>query len=314
MSLRSLTLRSTGALLLVLLFLLSACGTSGNSTNNTGNNQKGSLTVASKLDVESQLLTKMYSLLLQKAGYQVNEKLALGNSNIIFQAITSGSIDLYPEFTATGLNKLQIPSTYDPQKDYQAVKDGFNTKYKLSWLDAAPLNDGYALCTSKETSQKLGITSISDLLPKVSQLTLTSPSDGVEFVDGLKQVYNITTKSFKNTTTVDYALGFDAVKSDKAQITVCYGTDATVPQSGFIFLKDDKNGFPAFNPAPVVRNDILEKHSDIATVLNPLAPKLTTEVSIQLQEQVAQKKNDGASSSRAVTLVATDFLKQQGLL
>jgi osmoprotectant transport system substrate-binding protein len=314
MSLRSFKLKSAGALVLLLLLLLSACGTSGNSTGSTGNNSKGKLTVASKLDVESQLLSKMYSLLLQKAGYQVNEKAALGNSNIVFQAISSGSIDLYPEFTATGLNKLQVPTTYDPQKDYQAVKDGFDKQYKLTWLDASPLNDGYELCTSKETSQKLGITSLSELQAKVSQLVLTSPSDGTAFVDGLKQVYNITTKSFKSTSTVDYALGFEAVKNDKAQITVCYGTDATVPQSGFIFLKDDKNGFPAFNPAPVVRNDILQKNPDIASVLNPLAPKLTTDVSIQLQQQVATQKKDGASVSHAVTQVATDFLKQQGLL
>lgn len=317
MSLRSLKTKSAGALILVLLMLLSACGTSGNSpSSNTGSGStpKGNLVVGGKLDVESQLLTKMYTLLLQKANYKVTEKPALGNSNIVFQAITSGSIDIYPEFTATGLNKLQVPTTYDPQKDYQAVKDGFDKNYKLSWLDAAPLNDGYALCTSKETSQKLGITSISDVKAKASQLALTSPSDGVSFVDGLQKVYGLTTKSFKSTQTVDYALGFDAVKSDKAQITVCYGTDATVPQGGFVFLKDDKNGFPAFNPAPVVRNDIAQKYPDIASVLNPLAPKLTTDVSIQLQTQVAQKKSDGASVSRAVTLVATDFLKRQGLL
>ncbi|HEY7419533.1 MAG TPA: glycine betaine ABC transporter substrate-binding protein [Ktedonobacteraceae bacterium] len=306
---RALRTPFTVLFLCTVLLTLAACGGTG---SNTGS--KGTLTIGSKLDNESQLIAKMYTLLLQKAGYKVNEKAALGNSAIIFQAISSGAIDLYPEFTATGLNKLNIPSTYDPQKDYQNVKNGFQSKYNLTWLDPSPLNDGYAICTSKSESQKLGITTISQLAPQVSKLVLTSPSDGIAFIDGLQHTYGFSTKSFKQAKTVDYALGFQAVSSDQSQMTVCYGTDATVPQQNFIFLKDDKNGFPAFNPAPVVRSSVLNKYSDIAPTLNKLAPYLTTDVSIQLQENVAQIHNGGASTAQAVTEVATNFLKSKGLL
>jgi osmoprotectant transport system substrate-binding protein len=321
-SLRSLKAKSIVTLLFAALLLLSACGTTGNSGGTTGSSSggttpaasKGTITVGGKLDTESQLLTKMYTLLLRKAGFTVNEKAALGNSTIVFQAITSGQIDLYPEFTATGLNKLGLPSANDPQKDYQTVKDAYSKQYQITWLDPAPLNDGYALCTSQDQSTKLGITNISQLTSKASSLVLTSPSDGVSFVDGLKSAYGLTTKSFKKTQTVDYALGFQAVKSGQSQITVCYTTDGSVKTSGFIFLDDDKHGFPEFNPAPIVRNDVLQKYPDIATALNPLAPKLTTDVSIQLQGQVADKKKAGESVSKAVTDVATAFLQSQGLL
>lgn len=326
---RSLRAKMLALFLCLPLLTLAACGATSNTPgSNTGssssgssssgngncNGNKGDLVVGGKLDVEAQLLTKMYTLLLCKAGYHVTEKAALGNSNIVFQAITSHAIDMYPEFTATGLFKLNIPSTYNPQKDYQAVKDGFNSKYQITWLDPAPLNDGYALCTTKDEAQKLGISKISDVVSQVSKLALTSPSDGVSFVDGLQKTYNITTKSFKSVQTVDYALGFKAVSSGQSQITVCYGTDATVPKQGFTFLQDDKNGFPAFNPAPIVRNDTLSKYSDIPNVLNPLAPKLTTDVSIQLQTNVGKDHDSGMSTSRAITLVATDFLKSQGML
>jgi osmoprotectant transport system substrate-binding protein len=256
----------------------------------------------------------MYTLLLCKAGYHITEKAALGNSNIVFQAITSGVIDMYPEYTADGLFKLNIPSTYNPQKDYQAVKQGFNSKYQLTWLDPAPLNDGYALCTTKAEAQKLGISTISQLAPQVHNLVLTSPSDGTSFVDGLQKTYGFSTKSFKQTLTVDYSLGFKAVQSNQSQITVCYGTDATVPQQGFIFLQDDKNGFPAFNAAPLVRNATIAKYSDIPDVLNPLAPKLTTDESIQLQMQVSQIRNSGASANAAIRTVAMNFLKTEKLL
>lgn len=313
----SLRAKSLVALALISVLLLAACGTQGNTptTSNTGSNtSKGTITVGGKLDVEAQLLTKMYTLLLRQAGYTVNEKAALGNSTIVFQAITSGQIDLYPEFTATALNKLGTPSANDPQKDYQTVKTAYDQQYQITWLDPAPLNDGYALCTSQDQSQKLGITSISQLVPKAGDLVLASPSDGVSFVDGLKSAYGLTSKSFKQVETIDYGLEIPAVTSDKAQIMVCYTTDGSITQKNFVFLQDDKNGFPAFNPAPIVRNDTLKKYPDIATALNPLAPTLTTEVSIDLQSKVATMKSNGSSVAQAVTTVATDFLKSKGLL
>jgi osmoprotectant transport system substrate-binding protein len=316
---RSLRAHLLTIMVVIPLLALAACGTSGNSPSSTGSSSSGSaakgpIIVASKLDTESQLIARMYTLLLQKAGFTVNEKPALGNSTIILQAIKSGAIDLYPEFTATGLNALNVPSSFDPQKDYQTVKQGFEQQYHITWLDMSPLNDGYALCTSQQESQKLGVTTISQLAPKVSSLILTSPSDGIAFVDDLKSTYGFTTRSFKQTQTIDYALGFQAVSSGKSQITVCYTTDGTVKQKGFIFLQDDKNGFPQFHPAPIVRDSVLQKYPQIATTLNPLAPDLTTDVSIQLQDQVASKKASGESVSQAITDVATSFLKSKGLL
>jgi len=300
-------------IVLLPLLILSACG-STSGTGSSGPTSKGTLTLGSKLDVESQLITEMYSLLLQKAGYTVNTKLALGNSVIVFQAITSGDIDMYPEFTATGLNTLGISSTHNPQQDYNLVKQGFEQKYHITWLDYAPLNDGYAICTSKSESQRLGVTAISQLAPMVSKLTLASPSDGIAFIDDLKSTYGFNTHSFKSVAKVDYAIGFTAVSNGQAQVNVCYTTDGTVQQKNFIFLNDDKNGFPQFHPAPIVRDQTLSKYPGIPGILNPLAPHLTTQVSIQLQQQVAQMVSSGTSSAEAIKVVATNFLKSAGLL
>lgn len=314
-------LRSLGAKLLILLvlvpvLLLSACGstspTSGGSSGN-GSASKGTVTVAGKLDPESQLITHMYTLLLQKAGFTVNEKLALGTTPTLFNALKSGAIDIYPEFTATGLNTLGIAPSGDPQKDYQNVKDGFEKQYQITWLDYSPLNDGYAICTSQTESAKLNVKTISDLAPQVSKLVLASPSDGISFIDALKKTYNFDTKSFKAVQKVEYSIGFSAVKSGQAQVNVCYTTDGSVTTQSFIFLNDDKNGFPQFHPAPIVRDSVLKQYPSIASTLNALAPKLTTDVSISLQQQVAQKKNGGMSVTQAVKEVATSFLQQQGL-
>jgi osmoprotectant transport system substrate-binding protein len=302
---------------LIPMLILSACGGStGSSSGSSGTSTptKVPITVGSKLDPEAQLLGEMYVLLLQKAGYTVNPKLALGQTPVVFAALKSGAIDLYPEFTGTGLNILGVKSAYNPDQDYQTVKNGFQQQYQITWLNQAPLNDGYALCTSQSDSQKLGVTNLSQLAPKVPQLTLATQSDGVTFFDNLQTIYGFKTASFKSVKKVDYSIGFQAVKNGQADVTECYTTDGTVTTQNFIFLNDDKHGFTEFHPAPIVRASVLQSDPGIATALNPLAPDLTTDVSISLQQQVATKKAGGMSVSEAVKEVATSFLQSKGLL
>ncbi len=313
--------RSLGAKLLLLfalipMLILSACGGSSSSSSSGSTPAPSStpITVGSKLDPEAQLLGEMYVLLLQKAGYTVRSKLALGQTPTVFNALKSGAIDLYPEFTGTGLNILGVKSAYNPNQDYQTVKNGFEQQYHITWLDQAPLNDGYALCTSRAESQKLGVTTLSQLAPKVPQLTLATQSDGVTFFDNLESTYGFKTASFKSVKKVDYSIGFSAVKTGAANVTECYTTDGSVQTQGFIFLNDDKHGFTEFHPAPIVRDSVLQSNPDIKTALNKLAPYLTTEVSINLQSQVTQKKANGTSVSEAVKEVATSFLQSKGLL
>ncbi|HXX76980.1 MAG TPA: glycine betaine ABC transporter substrate-binding protein, partial [Ktedonobacteraceae bacterium] len=113
---------------------------------------------------------------------------------------------------------------------------------------------------------------------------------------------------------VDYSIGFQAVKSGAANVTECYTTDGSVTTQGFIFLTDDKHGFPEFHPAPIVRDSVLQSDPGIKDALNKLAPYLTTQVSIDLQQQVATKHTNGESVSQAVKEVATSFLQSKGLL
>jgi len=313
---RLLQAKSLVVLALVLMLILAACGSTSTTTGGTGTTtpSKVPITVGSKLDPEAQLLGEMYVLLLRKAGFTVNPKLALGQTPTVFAALKSGAIDLYPEFTATGLNLLNVKSAFDPAKDYQTVKSGFEQQFHITWLDYAPLNDGYALCTSQARSQSLGVTTLSQLAPKVSQLTLATQSDGVTFFDDLKTTYGFDTSSFKSVKKVDYSIGFAAVNSGAADATECYTTDGSVTTQNFIFLNDDKHGFPEFHPAPIVRDSILQSDPGIAAALNPLAPDLTTDVSIMLQQQVSAKKTSGLSVSEAVKEVATAFLQSKGLL
>ncbi len=305
----SLRTKFLALLVLIPLFLLAACG----STSTTPSTPAVQLTVGSKKDLEAQLIAKLYSLLLTKAGFNVKEA-SPGTTPIVLAAIKNGDIDLYPEFTSTGLNALNINPTLDPQKDYQNVKSGFEKQFQITWLDVSPLNDTYALCTTKDRAQQLGITTISQALPKLSQLTLALPSDSLYVLDFLKTAYGIDQKSFKAIQKVDYAIGFDSVSNKQADLNFCYSTDVTISQKNFVVLQDDKNAFPAYNPAPIVRDKVLAANPKIKDALNPLAPLLTNEVSLSLQKQVLDQQAGGMSLTQAIKIVATNFLKSKGLL
>jgi osmoprotectant transport system substrate-binding protein len=311
----------SGAKLLLLLAListliLSACGSSGStgSSGGTSTPTKVPITVGSKLDLDGHILGEMYVLLLRKAGYTVTPKLALGDNATLLAAIKSGAVDLYPEFTGTGLSILGVKSSYNPTQDYQTVKTDYEQQFHITWLDEAPLNDGYALCTSKAKAQQLGITTLSDLATKVSTLRLATQSDGIPFFDALKSTYGFSTSSFKSVTKVAYAIGFQAVKSGSADVTECYTTDGSVATQNFVFITDDKHGFTEFHPAPIVRDATLQADPGIAAALNKMAPLMTTDVNVSLQQQVNAKHTAGEPIAQAVQEVATAWLQSVHLL
>ena len=269
-------------------------------------NSKIHLTIGGKLDTEAQLLTKLYTLLLRNAGFTVTEKAKLGTNDIVHSAIVSGQIDLYPEFTATGLARLKLKSTHDAEKDYQLVKDGYEKQFHVTWLDRSPLNDTYGICTTQEKASALRVTKISQLAPVASKLTVATPPDGTSdpnVLPGMAPAYGF---KFGRVNVLLEPLTFEAVMQGKADVNVCYTTFALIAKDHFVLLQDDKNLFPAYYPAPIVRDDTLRKAPDIAPTLNKMAPKLTTEVGQELQLEVVNGKS--------VTDVATQWLKSQGLL
>lgn len=128
-----------------------------------------SLTIGSKNDPDGQLLAEMYSLLLANQGFNVTTKLALGQTPVLSSAIQSGKIDIYPEFTGTGLSIGNLPTTTDPQQAYTEVQNYYEQQYHITWLNAAfNLNDSYGYCTSKSNASKFHLQSIADLAKPLS--------------------------------------------------------------------------------------------------------------------------------------------------
>ncbi|HLW48073.1 MAG TPA: glycine betaine ABC transporter substrate-binding protein [bacterium] len=277
----------------------------GSSPGGAAAAARGHLTVGGKLDTEAQLLTKLYALVLRNAGFDVTEKAKLGTNDIVHNAITSGQIDLYPEFTATGLARLKLKTTHNDQRDYALVRAGYEKQFHITWLAMSPLNDTYGICTTQAGAGKLG-TKVSALAEAAPRLTVASPPDGTSdpnVLPGMKAAYGF---AFGKVTVLDEALTFPAVQQGKADVNVCYTTSALIAKNHFVLLDDDHHLFPIYHPAPIVRDGTLAKWPDLAAALNRLAPKLTSEVSRQLQLRVV--------SGATVTTAATTWLKSAGLL
>lgn len=309
-------MKSSGALMIIFLLLLTACAdSSSTSQSNTNGNSTGSsdshnsaitLTVGTRSGTESQLISKFYALLLRQAGFTVAEHAPFDTADAEFKAITSKQIDIYPEYTPIGLAQLKLLSTGNAEQDYLQVKQGFAARDQVSWLDRSPLNDAFTICMTRARASTLQTTKISDLATQSNELTIATTREGVQGgLDALKSTYGLNFK--KVVIYPSDASTFQAVRNGVQDLNICRITSAGIVKSNFVALRDEKHASATYNLAPLVRDEILKMVPQLAQTLNKLSPFLTTKAVQQLQVEV---ENNGQS----VTVVATQFLRQKGLL
>ncbi len=271
----------------------------------------GTVIVGSKDFTEEFIVAEMYAQLLENAGFTVTRKLNLGGTPVAQAAIVEGDVDLYPEYTSTGLlTVLKQNPIQDPQQIYQAVKTGYEQNYGLTWLTPSPFNDTQALAMTSAGSEKYGIKTYSDLSTKAPQLVLGGPAEFLEREDGLKALQKAYGGfQFKDTRQLGTgSLRYQALLDGQIDVVVAFGTDGQIKGDNLTLLKDDKTLYPIYNVAPVIRTDTLQKYPAIADILNKLAPFLTDSVMSGLNWQV-----DGPDQKEPAA-VAKAFLQQNGLL
>jgi len=274
---------------------------------NSGSGAGGAIKVGSK-DTEQFILGEMYALVLENQGLKVQRKLNLGGTPVAQAGLQSGQIDLYPEYTGTGLlTILKLPVNKNQKQVFDTVSKAYQERFKLVWLDPAPMNNSQALAMTEAGSKKYGIKTISDLAKKASQLVMIGPPEFEAREDGLpglqKAYGNFKLKAYKG---ADAGLRYQALKDGQADVVVAFGTDGELSAFNLVVLEDDKKLFPPYQVAPVVRQEILDKNPQIKDALNALAPKLTNETMQRLNYEVSGKKLEPAE-------VAKDFLIKEGL-
>lgn len=293
-------------LLLALLTMVSAiaCNDSGSSGGTAG-----AIKVGSKDFTEQFILGEMYALVLEDKGFKVERKLNLGGTPVAQAALSSGQIDIYPEYTGTGLlTVLKQPANSNQKQVFDTVAKAYKEKFNLVWLEPAPMNNTQALVMTQEGSQKYGIKKISEMAAKASQLTIIGPPEFEVREDGLaglKKAYgDFKIKKFVPT---DPGLRYQILNNGQADVAVAFGTDGEISAFKLVVLEDDKKLFPPYQVAPVVRQAVLEKTPGIRDALNAIAPKLTNETMQKLNYEVSGKKREPAE-------VAKEFLAKEGLL
>jgi osmoprotectant transport system substrate-binding protein len=288
--------------------------------------QEGPVRIGSKNFTEQLILGEMYALLLENAGIATEKQLNLGGTQVAQEALLAGEIDLYPEYTGTGLTVVlgmpidavaqATPVEGMPegeadsidQRVYDIVSEEYLEQFDLVWLDESAFNNTQALAVKRAFSEERGVTTISELAEIAGELTIVAPSDFVERPDGLQGLHEFYEMEFGDVLSVDPGIRYQALEEDQAQVVLAFGTDGQVAGLDLVLLDDDKSLWPPYHVAPVVRNDTLTANPGIADALNPIAPLLTDEVMSALNWQV-----DGPDALEPEE-VARMFLEEQGLL
>lgn len=284
--------------LVIISALISGCGKSS-----------GTVVIGSKNFTEQIIMGNILATLIEKnTNLKVVRKLNLGGTDVAFNALKSGDIDMYVEYTGTGLvNILKKPTQNNSDAVYNEVKKDFKEKYNLDWLEPIGFNNTYTLAISPSVEEKYHPKTISDLKKISSNLVLGSTMEFTERPDGypgLKKTYNIKFKSVKG---MDSGLRYPAIEKGDVDVIDAFSTDGMLKAYNLTVLKDDKNFFPPYYAAPLVRDDTLKKYPELKDVLNKLAGQINDETMRELNYKVDKLGEDPKT-------VADDFLKSKGLI
>lgn len=262
--------------------------------------QDETVTVGSKDFTEQFILGNMYLAVLEDMGISTNDALNLGGTQIAQQALVSGEISLYPEYTGTGLTEVLGLSVEDaagggatpdaspvaePAGDlsaavYDLVKAEYASQFGLVWLAPSPANNTQALAVKRSFAEETGITTISQLAEQAGDYTISAPADFPEREDGLLGLQRVYGAGFADIDVLPVAPGlkYQALLDDEAQVVLAFGTDGQIAGYDLVILEDDLGLWPPYNVAPVVRQDVLDAYPDIAERFDAVTTSLTDEV------------------------------------
>lgn len=265
---------------LVMAFVVIGCGAT--------NNAETTIRIGSKDFTESLVVAEVYALALEHAGYKVERNLNIAGS-VIHTSITNDEIDLYPEYTGTGLlTVLKMDLVTDPEEVYQIVKKEYDEQFQLTWLEQSQANDSNGLVIRTEMAEEYGIYTLSDLQVHADKVRVASQGEfeyREDGIPGLEKLYG--TFNFQSITLYDNGLKYEILKNNEADVAPAYTTEGQLTNKElYTLLVDDKNFWPPYYLAPVVRKEVLEENPEIAEVLNNISKSLDTETVTMLNAKI----------------------------
>jgi osmoprotectant transport system permease protein len=237
------------------------------------------IVVGSKNFMENRLLAELFAQLIEaKTPLTVTRLLGLAGTQVCFEALKTGGIDLYPEYTGTGLvTLLGKPPMGDRVSVLNYVRAEFLHRWNIWWLAPLGFDNSYALALRRDQATSLGIQTISDLV-HVSRTM--KAGFGYEFIQradglpGLQQEYGL---HFQKVVGMQQTLKYQATANGDVDVLDVYTTDGMLSIYDFLVLKDDRHFFPPYDATALIRGETLKRYPELASVLSLLTNALTPE-------------------------------------
>ncbi len=267
------------------------------------------ITVGSKNFTENILLGEMISILIEEnTDLTVERKLNLGGTLVNFEALRNGDLDLYVDYTGTGLMAiLDMDVINDPDLVYDIVQEEYMEQFGLKWMAPMGFNNTYAIAVREDTAKQYSLETLSDLALVSDELVLGSHQEFYNRPDGYPGLQETYGMNFKDTKAMEIGLKYQAIGTKDIDVTDAFATDGRLISYNLVVLEDDKQFFPPYHAAPVVRMDTLEEYPELEGILNSLGNMISDEEMQQMNYLVEEEGMDEAK-------VARDFLVQKGLI
>ena len=267
------------------------------------------IVIGSKNFEENRLLAEVFAQLLEaRTDLTIDRRFDLAGTQICFEALKAGSLDLYPEYTGTGWTTiLNRDPVGDRAETLTRVREEFLRRFDLWWLTPLGFENAYEIAVPEELADQHGLTTISDLVPLAGELRggfgyeFTERPDGLP---GLRETYGL---EFGDIVALQQALKYQAVREGETDVLDVYTTEGRLLSYNLRVLEDDKGFFPPYEAAALVRGDTLARHPEIGSVLGLLAGSLDEERMRRLNFRLEENKEPAPR-------VAADLLAELGLV
>ncbi|MGR4068345.1 glycine betaine ABC transporter substrate-binding protein OsmF [Billgrantia sp. C5P2] len=257
------------------------------------------VTVSSKIDTEGSVLGQLIIQRLQQGGIETEDRLQLGATSIVRQALMSGEIDLYPEYTGNGAFFFDMTDSdvwHDAEQAYETVRER-DAENGLAWLTPAQANNTWAMSVRGDLAREHDLETLEDLAEYLNEGGEFKFAASAEFVESeqalpaFQQAYGFELSSDQllvlsggNTAATMRAA---AQQTSGVNGAMTYGTDGGLNALDLVVLEDTLGVQPVYQPAPVVRQEVLDAHPEIADLLEPLFQSLDLETLQELNGLVA---------------------------
>lgn len=273
-------------------------------------NSTKTITIGTKNFTEQIIIGEIISQLIEvQTDIKVKRKFNLGGTFVCFTALRQGDIDIYPEYTGTGLTAiLKREVENDDTKVYNIVKDEFKKQFNLVWLASLGFNNTYTIAMREAHADMLQIVQISDLVKHQDVLRSGFTSEFLERPDGFKGLEKKYDIQFNlNPLELDPGLMYKAVQENQIDVICAFATDGRIQAYNLRVLQDDKNFFPPYSAAPLIRQKTIDSYPEITAVINQLSGLITDKEMSEMNFSVDQE-------GKKVQSVARNFLKINSLL